>query len=229
MAEERRDDRPGRPEERPSETQSSPVVKKKPKKRGKGSMLFLLLLLIFGVGTGLHFSGTWDARPWFWSIVPRIPYLGQPLSRFFEIPEQYTLTVAARRAFELEEWQKRLDERERLLSTREYAVETASDDIGMRAERLTGLESSAQSNGTQDAADAMTAEEQKLVDQLVRTYQDMSPRNAAKILEEVREPVAVEILKKLPVDANASILAKMDAKKAARITEELMIRGQAAQ
>ena len=219
MAEERRDGRPGG-EERPAGAQQSavpPAVKKK-KKRGKGRLLFALLLLSLGVGTGLHFSGLWDARPLFWGIVPHVPYVGPSLANFFEIPERYALTVAERRALELEEWQKRLDERERELGTRESAVDAASGDIGTRAERLAQQEASQQqsdSQGPDESADA----ERKLIDQVVRTYQDMSARNAAQIVEQVREPLAVELLQKLPVDARASILGKMDPKKAARLTE----------
>ena len=219
MAEERRDERPRRLEEGPGESAPITPVAKKKKKRGKGRLLFPLLVLAAGIGAGLHFSGLWDARPLMWSIVPQIPYIGQPIAGFFEIPEQYTLTVAQRRAYELEEWQKRLDERERNLSSRESAVETASDDVGVRAERLAQQEASAQRTAEQKPSETASDAEKKLIDQVVKTYQDMSPRNAAQIVEQVREPLAVELLQKLPPDARASILWKMAPPKAARLTE----------
>ncbi|MDR2180153.1 MAG: MgtE intracellular region [Synergistaceae bacterium] len=218
MGEERRDDRPRRPGEGAEEgPPSAALAPKKKKKRGKGRLLFPLILLLAGVGAGLHFSGLWDARPLMWSIVPQIPYIGQPIAKFFKIPEQYTLTVAQRRAYELEDWQKRLEERERNLNTREAAVETASGDIGARSERLAQQEATqrAEQKPSETASDA----EKKLIDQVVKTYQDMSPRNAAQIVEQVREPLAVELLQKLPPDARASILGKMSPPKAARLTE----------
>ncbi|MDR1623079.1 MAG: MgtE intracellular region [Synergistaceae bacterium] len=225
MAEERRDDRSRRPE-RPEEgagdnSQITAPARnaKKRKKRGKGRLLFPLLLLAAGVGAGLHFSGMWDARPLMWSIVPQIPYIGQPISKFFKIPEQYTLTVAQRRAYELEEWQQRLNDRERDLSVRESAVETASDDLGMRSERLARQEASIQRTAAEKPDETSTDAEKKLIDQVVKTYQDMSPRNAAQIVEQVREPLAVELLQKLPPDVRASILGKMNPQKAARLTE----------
>lgn len=222
MAEERRDDRPVRQEERSGsagQDSATAVTGKKKKKRSKLNLLFLLFLLAFGVGTGLHFSGMWDARPLVWQIVPEIPYIGKSLARFFNIPEQYTLTVAARRAYELKEWQKRLDERERTLGTREAAVDAISDDVGARSERLARAESTVQQNANQKNGSGAPDAEKKLIDQVAKTYQDMSPRNAAQIVEQVSEPLAVEILQKLPIDVRASIMGKMDPKKAARLTE----------
>ncbi|MDR1378967.1 MAG: MgtE intracellular region [Synergistaceae bacterium] len=220
MAEERRIAPPG------GETAQTPpraLSTKKKKKRSKSRLLFFLSLLAFGAGTGLHFSGLWDARPLVWSIVPQVPYVGTSVSRFFDIPEQYTLTVAQRRAFELEEWQKRLDERERKLGAKESAVDTASGDLGARMENLNRQASAAQNR--EESVNAEKNSEQQLIDQVVRTYQDMSARNAAQIVEQVTEPLAVELLQKLPADARASILGKMDPRKAARLTE-LMAGGQ---
>ena len=217
MADGRRTDRANPPEEGNGEKPQSAAPKKK-KKHPKRSLFFLLLLLSFGAASGLHFSGRWDARPLMWSIVPQIPYVGDVFSEFFHIPEQYTLTVSQRRAYELEEWQKRLDERERELGTRESALETASDDVGARSERLARQEASRR-NAPQDSDSSATDAEKKLMDQVVKTYQDMSSRNAAQIVEQVREPLAVELLQKLPPDARASILGKMTPAKAARLTE----------
>ncbi len=223
MPEEQRDDRALRQQDERSDSSSksapqiaAPVKKKK---RGKGSFFFMLLLLSFGVGTGLHFSGLWDARALIWGTVPKIPYLGRPLAQFFEIPEQYTLTVAERRAFELEEWQKRLTEKERTLSSRESTLDIASGDVGIRSERLSKLEAAKSQEGEQGAKDTASEAEKKLINQVAKTYQDISPRNAAQIVEQLREGLAVELLQKLPVDARAAIMSKMDPKKAARLTE----------
>ena len=221
MAEERRGDRPGRPEERTPETPQSaaPLVPKKKKKRGKGSLLLFLLILSFGIAAGLHFSGYWDARPLVWGAVPKIPYVGMPLAKFFAIPERYTLTVAERRAFELEEWQRRLDERERTLREREFLVEVVSGDVEQRSAQLLRRETVMQQNVSSQTTETTTDSERRLIEQVAKTYQDMSPRNAAQVVEQLREPLAVELLQKLPVDIRASILGKMQPQKAARLTE----------
>ncbi|MDR3231620.1 MAG: hypothetical protein LBT65_09265 [Synergistaceae bacterium] len=223
MAEERRERPPrgldGRPEDEEQRVAAPPPKKKK----SKLTLFFLLLLLVFGVGTGLHFSGLWDARPLVWSLVPKIPYIGNPISRFFKIPGQYTLTVAERRAFELTEWQKRLDDRERGLSARESTVDAVSGDVGQRMERLARQETTARQTPSREAGSTASDADKKLMEQVARTYQDMSPRNAAQIVEQLSEGIAVELLQKLPVDARASILGKMEPKTAARLTELLAV------
>jgi flagellar motility protein MotE (MotC chaperone) len=220
MAEERQGR--GRPGGREDDAGSQPAAMPPPKKkkRGKGGLLFFLLLLTLGIGTGLHFSGIWDARPLVWGIVPKIPYIGQAVSRFMKIPEQYTLTAADRRAYELAEWQKRLDEREKDLKARESAVETASGDLQAMSGRLTQQEA-AQRSGNPQPDETASETEKRLIEQVAKTYQDMSARNAAQIVEQVSESLAVELLQKLPVDVRGSILGKMDPRKAARLTERM--------
>ncbi|MDR2175862.1 MAG: MotE family protein [Synergistaceae bacterium] len=216
MAEERQ--RGGRPGDLEDGVDSQPAGPKK-KKHGKSGFVFFLLLTALGAGSGLHFSGIWDARPLVWGTIPKIPYVGQAFSRLMGIPEQYTLTTAERRAYELTEWQKRLDEREKNLKARESAVETASGDIQAASGRLAMQEAAAQKNADSRRKDTAGEAEKKLIDQVAKTYQDMSARNAAQIVEQVSEPLAVELLQKLPVDVRGSILGKMDPKKAARLTE----------
>jgi flagellar motility protein MotE (MotC chaperone) len=217
MAEDRRDNRENEaPRRAGAEEPAPPPPRKAKKKRGKGGLLFFLLLLAMGGGTGLHFSGLWDARPLLWGTVPKLPYVGESLARFLQIPERYALTAGERRAFELTDWQKRLDDREKDLLRRESAVEAASGDLGTRAESLS--QQAAASQAPQSAPSASDADK-RLMDQVVRTYQDMSPRNAAQIVEQLSEPLAVELLQKLPADARASILGKMQPPKAARLTE----------
>ncbi|MBQ7734034.1 MAG: hypothetical protein IJT58_08465 [Synergistaceae bacterium] len=219
-----------RPAQDAAAAPSEPVVIKKRKKKKKMSKLtifFWLLLLALGTGVGMHLSGIWDGRPLFWSIVPNIPYVGKQLAEFFQVPEFYALTVAERRAVELEQWQRRLDERERHLQegdvdrlanldNREIELLTLSRDVDYRIRRLRRLEANA---NAANANDAPSQAELDLMNQVARTYQDMSARNAAKIVEQLRDNLAVELLKKLPNDARASILGKVKATKAARLTE----------
>ena len=57
------------------------------------------------------------------------------------------------------------------------------------------------------------------MNQVAHTYQDMSARNAAAVVEQLRDSLAVELLMKLPNEARAAILGKMKPQKAARLTE----------
>ena len=224
MAEERLGRASGREEERPSEAALSAapaVAKKKKKKLGKISLLFILLLLAFGAGTGLHFSGIWDARPLVWEVVPQIPYVGKGVANFFGIPEQYTLTVNERRTYEQNERQKRLDERERNLIGREGAVDAASADIAVRSRRLADSEAAAKDDDARRAEDAASTAEKDLIAQRIKDFNTMQARNAAQIVEEMRDDLAVKILQGLTNDARASILGRMDARKAARLIELL--------
>ena len=208
------------------------IVKRKKKKKGMGKFTFFLwlLLLALGTATGMHLSGIWDGRPLFWTIIPKIPYFGPQLAEFFNVPEYYALTVGERRAVELEQWQKRLDALERSLESRdiarmevyenrELALVELSRDVSRRQRRLREQEA-AQAN--QDS-DGPTETEQELINQVARTYREMSARNAAAIVEQLRDVMAVELLMRLPNDARASIMSKLKPTKAARITELMSI------
>ena len=72
-------------------------------------------------------------------------------------------------------------------------------------------------------SDGPTETEQELINQVARTYREMSARNAAAIVEQLRDPMAVELLMRLPNDARASIMGKLKPTKAARITELMSI------
>ena len=221
-------------EERPAApAPSEPVVRKKKKKKkmGKLTFLFWLLLLALGTATGMHLSGIWDGRPLFWTIIPKIPYFGPQLAEFFQVPEFYALSVGERRAVELEQWQRRLDAQERAIQSsdidrlavyesRELALMDLSRDVARRQRRLRSQETEQAAN-----PDGPTETEQELMNQVARTYQDMSARNAAAVVEQLRDSLAVELLMRLPNDARASIMGKIKPTKAARITE-LMARPQ---
>ena len=207
----------------------APVVKKKKKKKGMGKFTFFLWMLLLGLGTavGMHLSGIWDGRPLFWETIPRVPYFGPRLAEFFQVPEFYALTVEERRAVELEQWQRRLDALERSMESRdiarmevyekrELALVELSRDVARRQRRLRAQEAN-QAAGAN--ANTPTEREQELMNQVARTYQDMSARNAAAVVEQLRDAMAVELLMRLPNDARASIMGKIKPTKAARITE----------
>lgn len=217
-------------EERTTNEQSvsEPIVrrKKKKKKLGKLTFFFWLILLALGTATGMHLSGIWDGRPLFWSIIPHVPYVGKQLADFFQVPEFYALSVGERRAVELEQWHRRLDAQERAIESndiarltvydnREMALLELSRDVARRQRRLNEQQANLNTSGNSGP----TESEQELMNQVARTYQDMSARNAAAVVEQLRDSLAVELLMRLPNDARASIMGKIKPTKAARITE----------
>lgn len=228
-------------EERPAQAEQAqtpaenPAAKKKKKKKKLGKMTFMFWMILLGLGTatGMHLSGIWDGRPLFWATIPRIPYVGKQLAEFFQVPEFYALSVGERRAVELEQWQRRLDAQERELEnkdlerlanyeSREIALVELSRDVSRLQRRLKNQQAEIEN---QNSAGGATAEEQELMNQVARMYRDMSARNAAAIVEQLRDTLAVELLQKLPNDVRASIMGKLKPTKAARITE-LMSRPQ---
>ena len=229
-------------EERPANNAPNPdaptepvIVRRKKEKKGMGKFTFFLWMLLLGLGTavGMHLSGIWDGRPLFWETIPRVPYFGPRLAEFFQVPEFYALTSEQRRAVELEQWQRRLDALERSLESRDVArmevyekreleLVELSRDVSRRQRRLRAQEAT---QATEANANTPTEQEQELMNQVARTYQDMSARNAAAVIEQLRDQMAVELLMRLPNDARASIMGKIKPTKAARITE-LMARPQ---
>ena len=200
-----------------------PPKKKKKKKGSKLAFLLLVLLMAAGVGAGLHIAGAWDARPLLYENVPRIPWIGHDIARLTGIPEEYTLTVEQRRRLELQRWNDRLDEQERSLREREAALETLSADLEARS--LVVEKKEAEFTLKETKPPESPEEEKAYVDMLMRTYQEISPRRAALIIEQLREDLAVKMLAAMPQDARASILGRMEAARAARLTERLATGG----
>ena len=201
----------------------SPRKKKKKTKGSKLPFLLLLLLMAAGVGAGLHIAGAWDARPLLYASVPKIPWIGNDLAKLTGIPEEYTLTVEQRRRLELQRWNDRLDELERSLKERETALEALSADLEARSISVEKKE--AEFTLKENKPPESPEEEKAYVDMLMRTYQEISPRRAALIIEQLREDLAVKMLAAMPQDARASILGRMEAARAARLTERLAALG----
>lgn len=209
--------------EAPAPQQKKKTKPKKKKKLGKFGFLLLALSVLAGVGAGMHFAGAWDARPLVYEIVPRIPWVGKRIASVTGIPEEYTLTVEQRRRLELQRWNERLDELERSLMEKEALLEAISSDLSARSEAITKREAEI---ALQDTRPPENSEEEKeYLDMLMKTYQEISPRRAALIVEQLREDLAVKMLAAMPQDARASILGRMEAVLAARLTERLAAGG----
>jgi flagellar motility protein MotE (MotC chaperone) len=225
-----REEGPAAAEPRPSPDEGRTGSKKKKKKRKGCGFFIILLLLASGVAAGLQASGAVDLRPYVYPIVPKIPYAGEEMSKLLDIPSIYAMTADERRAVELEEWEKRIAEASRSMDEREVNLAALSADIAEREKTLDderqeiaariealskdmeALNAGAAGSGTPNSAD---------IGEIVRTFQDMSPRNAAAILEKLDDKLAVSILDGVPQDTRGTLLARMDADRAARLTEQL--------
>lgn len=202
-------------------------VKKKPRGKFFRYFLFLLFLLICvgGAAVGLQLSGVWDARPLLYSIAPKLPYVGAQLSDLLQVPEVYTMTVEERRRYELRQWEDRLAKKELTLNDLEAKLTALSSDLSVRMDQIKTAEADLASSDKKTTSDGQLTESEKAdFDRVVRTYQEISARRAAKIVESLDPSLAVKILKALPEDDSAKILGRMDAAKAAWLTEQLASR-----
>jgi flagellar motility protein MotE (MotC chaperone) len=201
---------------------------KKKKKKRKGCGFFIVMLLLAsGIAAGLQASGAVDLRPYLYPAVPKIPYVGDEMSRLLDIPAIYAMTADERRAVELDEWETRIADAVRSMDERETNLNALSDDLAAREKTL---DDERQEIASRIEALSRDMEEQRAnedapsadaLGEIVRTFQDMSPRNAAAILEKLDDQLAVSILDGVPQDTRGTLLARMDADRAARLTEQL--------
>ena len=198
------------------------VSKKSKSRRGLKFFIFFVLL-ITGIIVGMHTSGTVDIRPFVWNVVPKIPFIGDYLKEHLSIPEIYTLTVSERRKLELQQWQQRLDTRERELLENSAELESLQNDIESRQRRVERQENDLldKERVIAKGKNEATPEEEALIKEIANTYREISPRRAARIIAQLPENLSIELMRNLPQDARASILARMDPRRAARITENL--------
>jgi len=194
---------------------------KKPKSRSRLKSYLFFVLLAAGAVTGLHHSGFIDARPLIWNVVPLVPYVGDYLKDYLNIPEVYTLTVDERRKLELQQWQDRLDIKERELEERAARSESLSNEIAARQQMIDRQTADLARERDLTVRNEATPEEEELIRELTRTYQEISPRRSAQIMEQLPDHLAVELMRNLPQDTRASILSRMDPRRAARLTENL--------
>lgn len=116
--------------------------------------------------------------------------------------------LAERRA-ELEQWASDLAMREQLLKATESRLDS-------RLKELKGVQTSLKSLLHQYNAD----QEKKLAS-LVKIYQDMKPKDAARIFEQLDIDILLDVVERMKERSVAPILAAMNPEKAKTITAEL--------
>ena len=201
--------------------------------RGKLRLLPVLILAAVGL-LGIKVSDLWlavEARAALPNLSPQaggsdpapIPAPAQaPQAKAAPAPDPLLMSPS-----EIETLQ-RLAERRQALERR--APELAEQEILLKAanqrldEKLASLKTLEKDLGTiaakQDAAD------DERMRSLVKIYETMKPREAARILEQLEMPVVLEVLERMKEAKAAPILAAMDPAKAKSVTAGLAERRQ---
>ncbi|SDB35828.1 Flagellar motility protein MotE, a chaperone for MotC folding [Desulfonatronum thiosulfatophilum] len=114
-----------------------------------------------------------------------------------------------------EEWQN-LRRRQEELQRKEQALQALERELDAKLNRLQQLE-----NRLQTMLDEADVLRDGKIKHLVDVYSNMKPREAAKALEALEEPVAVKILSGMRGRSAGEVLSFVDAERAARLTEAL--------
>lgn len=116
----------------------------------------------------------------------------------------------------LAERRELIDRREREVAAKEGLLKAAESRIDGKVAQLQELEKNIQ--GLLQQYDAQKQEE---IDQLVRIYSVMKPKDAARIFDTLEMPILVGVVQKMKEAKIAPIMAAMDSAKATALTEEL--------
>ncbi len=134
----------------------------------------------------------------------------------FESGELALLRRLAERRRELEAWEAKLIERERLAEAMEFALtEQAAELKRLKADI-------AERQAQIDAAEK--AEEQKDIDRLknlAKAYQSMKPRDAARLFNEMDLKLLTDIAREIAPRTLAPMMSRMSAERARELTEAL--------
>lgn len=210
----------------PEQAESRPSGKKK-KKPKKGRKLILILFVLFiGACVGLQISGGADLRPFVYPIIPKLPLVGESLTEMLNVPAIYSLTPEERRKIELDEWEMSIAERTRSLDVQGESLDALSQDLYGREAEISETQRELQRR--LEALDEEMARGKTDLDAeggeiavLVRTFSEMSPKNAASIIEKLSPALAVTILDSLDTEFRAKTLGRMEADTAAMLIDRL--------
>jgi flagellar motility protein MotE (MotC chaperone) len=133
----------------------------------------------------------------------------RPEDRRFSPTELQLLQQLSDRRKKLEEWEKNIEIKEDLLSSTEKRIDEKLVELDALKKELS--EMLVQYNEQEDAK----------VKSLVRIYENMKPRDAARIFDEIEMPILLLVIDRMSEKKAAPILASMDAKKAKQLTVEL--------
>jgi flagellar motility protein MotE (MotC chaperone) len=116
------------------------------------------------------------------------------------------------RRTQLEAWERDIDMREKLLAATESRIDEKIDTLKSMNDSIEGLVK--QYNDRED----------EKITSLVKIYETMKPKDAARIFNELDVEILTEVLRRMREAKAAPIIAKMDPAKAKVITLELAVR-----
>lgn len=119
----------------------------------------------------------------------------------------------------LAERRELIERREREVDSKEGLLMAAEARIDGKIAQLQDLEKNIQSLLVQ-----YDAQKDAELDQLVRIYSAMKPKDAARIFDSLEMPILVGVVQKMRDAKVAPIMAAMDSRKATALTEELTAR-----
>lgn len=160
---------------------------------------------------GTDMPGAWDVAQ------ANVPLNGAPGENVGEAgprTAQMTAQMAAQGDLS-EEWQA-LRRRQEEVQRQEQALQALEEELDAKLDRLQQLETRIQ--GMIEEADVL---KDGKIRHLVDVYSNMKPREAARALEALEEPVAVKILSGMRGRNAGEVLSFVDAERAARLTEAL--------
>jgi flagellar motility protein MotE (MotC chaperone) len=114
-----------------------------------------------------------------------------------------------------------LDSREKDIERREAMMKAAEDQIERKISEMRSLQ-----NTIEGLLRQYNDQEDNKMRSLVKIYENMKPKEAAKIFEQLDMPIMLEVVERMKEQKVAPILAEMDPAKARTITSELAQRRQ---
>ncbi len=133
----------------------------------------------------------------------------RPEDRRFSPQEMELLQQLVKRREKLDDWEKNIAVKENLLSVTEKRIDEKLVQMEELKKELSAM--LVQYNDQENAK----------IKSLVSIYENMKPREAARIFDEVEMPILLLVIDKMSEKKAAPILAGMDPKKAKQLTVEL--------
>ncbi len=111
---------------------------------------------------------------------------------------------------------QQLDEKEKALAQREALLDAGKQEIDKKVQELTGLR-----DEIQNLLKKQTDEETARIASLVKIYEGMKPKDAARIFNTLDMDILLEVVAKMSERKSAPIIAAMDAERARGLTTML--------
>lgn len=145
------------------------------------------------------------------------PESPEPEADRHPIPEEDMFTEAEIETLEdLAARREELDRRERELETQDALLQAAEKRIDEKVAELKALKAQIERLVAQ-----YDEEEQAKLQSLVKIYESMKPKDAARIFAELEMDILLDVVERMREQKAAPILAKMDPTKAQAVTAEL--------